>query len=501
MTLRTASRSQYLAADGFLRTRDNPVSADLLPTPDDSNPAVSSIRFVENRHGLVLMQLDNVLSSQECEQIVGLNDPSSFVSMKGRYEESKRRGSRLLAIDEKLSTLIWDRIQNIITTTVDQAGLSTTPLGFGVSTGSWSLDGTNAALRINLFTEKDGLFAPHVDAQYCPHADRRSLLSVVVYLTDDFDGGETKFYFPKDPTTLENVSSLKGLTVDEEMQHLGGLQNGYDCVSVKPRRGSAVVFSQNLLHEGTPLTPKVANDGVNPLRAILRMDVMVRREKEWKGFVISEAETEDYQACLTYFREAQTQELKGNAAKAGELYERSLSIRYSYPKVLALSKNVKKLPCRLNRLPSELLPRIGLFLKEVDIQKIVLAFPSLLWLLEAYQLSHKNLRRTEESKDLSSIEWLEIPEWRTHYGPCSMLRFPSAEFFKNNIEGCCRVAAVIAFFRLGHTNDSDVYTVSYNPVTQEAVAVDMKDVLLSVFHQTPCFGALFKVKQQDAAKR
>ncbi|KAI8852845.1 hypothetical protein BC829DRAFT_46780 [Chytridium lagenaria] len=116
------------------------------------------------------------------------------------------------------------------------------------------LDGPNDAVRINLFTEKDGLFAPHLDAQYCPHADKRSLLSVVIYLTDSFEGGETRFYFPKDADTLETVALVKGLTVDEEIKHRGGLKEGYDCVSVKPRRGCAVVvFSQNLLHEGTPL--------------------------------------------------------------------------------------------------------------------------------------------------------------------------------------------------------------------------------------------------------
>ncbi|KAI8844835.1 hypothetical protein BC829DRAFT_419750 [Chytridium lagenaria] len=474
MPLRTVSRSQYLASDAFLRTRDNPVVSDLLPSPDLN---------------LVAASLDNVLSSQECNQVVDLNNASSFIAMKGRYEESKRRGSRLLAIDEKLSSLVWNRIQECINTTVDKEGISTTPLGFGVSTGSWSLDGTNAALRINRFTQKDGLFAPHVDAQYCPHADRRSLLSVVVYLTDDFDGGETKFYFPKHPTTLESASNLKGLTVDEEIKHRGGLQDGYDCIVVKPRRGSAVVFSQNLLHEGTPLRPQVGNDNVKLLRAILRMDVMVRRDKEWKGFAISEAETEDYQACLTYFREAQSQELEGNVAKAGELYERSLSIRYSYPNVLGLYKTARRLPCRLNRL----------FLKEVDIQKMVLAFPSLFWLLETHQLSRKLLRRSEESKELSSIQWLELPSSAQSCGPATMLRFPS-NIFKRNIDGCCRVAAVIAFFRLGHKADSNVYTVSYNPVTQEALAVEIEDVLLSAFYGTPCYGAIFKVKQQNSAK-
>ncbi|KAI8852844.1 hypothetical protein BC829DRAFT_46791 [Chytridium lagenaria] len=152
-------------------------------------------------------------------------------------------------------------------------------------------------------------------------------------------------------------------------------------------------------------------------------------------------------------------------------------------------------------LPAELLPRISTFLKEVDIQKIVLAFPSLLWLLETYHLSRQHLRCTQEFKSVSSIEWLQLPTWAIKYGPSTMMKFSDAAFFKSNVEGCCRVAALMVYFQLGHMKDTDVYTVAYNPVTQEAVAVEFEDVMLSVFYGKPCYGALFKVKQQDPAKR
>ena len=50
----------------------------------------------------------------------------------------------------------------------------------------------------------------------------------------------------------------------------GGLDDGYDVVSVSPQCGSVVVFSQNIIHESTPMvhpmsgvkrTRKVRSDG------------------------------------------------------------------------------------------------------------------------------------------------------------------------------------------------------------------------------------------------
>ncbi|KAJ3101245.1 hypothetical protein HDU97_001542 [Phlyctochytrium planicorne] len=325
--------AEALASDAFLRCIDNPTPARLLKNPDDIPPS-PSISFIHEQSGLVLIELDNVVSIGECNKIIKLDDPISYRSLKGRFETSKRQGSRLLAIDEHTSSIIWDRIQTVVTGVVSDKNIPLTPLGFDVSSGEWKLDGLNEALRLNLYDSASNFFAPHVDAQYCPSGDRRSRFSVVVYLTDEFDEGETTFYFPKEPLTAETALKYKGFIIEEEIAARGGIADGFDAITIKPKKGKAVIFSHNVIHEAKSLKPSPLS-AINPKRVVLRTDIMVKRVVGARGFVISEPETPDYQMALQFFREAQQMELEKNASRAGELYERCLSIRYCYPLCLS----------------------------------------------------------------------------------------------------------------------------------------------------------------------
>ncbi|MEO8843563.1 MAG: 2OG-Fe(II) oxygenase [Kofleriaceae bacterium] len=81
-------------------------------------------------------------------------------------------------------------------------------------------------------------FAPHRDGYFARNDQERSLLTFMVYLNDDFTGGETAFL-------------------------------GYAC-SARPRVGTALLFQHLLDHEGC-----VVKSGV---KYVLRSDVMYRSE-------------------------------------------------------------------------------------------------------------------------------------------------------------------------------------------------------------------------------
>ncbi|KAJ3105421.1 hypothetical protein HDU96_008584 [Phlyctochytrium bullatum] len=411
------TRSQFLASDGFLRARDNPVKARLLKSPDSSSHA-GSVEILEHRDGCILMGISKVLSETECSQILNLDEPTQYKSLGGKYEISKRRGARLLTLDEHLAELLWNRLSPLLVPAIKNQGLSTTPLGFAVS-GEWGLKGVNEAVRLNIYKEEDDFFAPHFDSQFCPNGDERSLFSLVIYLNDGFEGGETVFHFPKAGSSAVDT---KGLTVDEEISRREGLAIGYDPVVVKPKTGTAIVFNHNILHEAR------AFRGGSGQRCLLRTDVLVRREQRPRGFAVSQAESPDYQLCLAWFREAQHQELKGNLEKAGELYERSLSVRFSYPKVLRGS----------------------------------------------------DLGRSTAGKSLFD-----------RLGRSCWIKFDDARFFKENVEGCCRAAAIIAFSQLGHGEDEELVTVAFNPVTQTVKAVRFEELVAAAFFNKPCYGAVF----------
>ncbi|KAJ3101243.1 hypothetical protein HDU97_001540, partial [Phlyctochytrium planicorne] len=137
--------SQALGSDSFLRTIDNPTPTRLLKKPD-ATPPTPSVSMIHEQSGLFLIELDNVVSTRECRNIIKLDDPVSYRSLKGRFETQKRQSSRLLAIDEHTSSIIWDRIQTVVTGVVSDKSIPLTPLGFDVSSGEWKLDGLNEAL-------------------------------------------------------------------------------------------------------------------------------------------------------------------------------------------------------------------------------------------------------------------------------------------------------------------------------------------------------------------
>jgi hypothetical protein len=74
-------------------------------------------------------------------------------------------------------------------------------------------------------------------------------------------------------------------------------------------------------------------------RLVLRSDVVVRRLfPQPQGFTISTAEKRDYHLAMQYFRDAQRAEMEKKKELADQLYQRSLSLRYLYPRALVNSQ-------------------------------------------------------------------------------------------------------------------------------------------------------------------
>ncbi|MGK3760948.1 MAG: hypothetical protein ACI8RD_013266, partial [Bacillariaceae sp.] len=90
----------------------------------------------------------------------------------------------------------------------------------------------------------------------------RSYLTFLIYLNDNFDGGETKFYYPVSTTTSTNNDN------DNEKTSL--VARG-----VIPKRGSVLVFPQgntaSLLHEGSAVTKGI--------KYVIRTDVLYQHIK------------------------------------------------------------------------------------------------------------------------------------------------------------------------------------------------------------------------------
>jgi hypothetical protein len=102
---------------------------------------------------------------------------------------------------------------------------------------NWQVIGFNESFRFYRY-DPGQKFAPHWDGCFRRDKGEQSQLTFMVYLNEDFTGGETKFY----------------------------LDNGMPRLDVRPERGMALVFVHRQLHEGAPV--------VQGRKYVLRTDVM-----------------------------------------------------------------------------------------------------------------------------------------------------------------------------------------------------------------------------------
>jgi prolyl 4-hydroxylase len=87
--------------------------------------------------------------------------------------------------------------------------------------GMLRLVGLNERLRMYRYRAGQR-FEPHMDHWYRPSENRITLHTVLVYLNDDFEGGETRFH--------------------EQIEQV-----------ITPNRGLAVIFQHKIRHEGCPV--------------------------------------------------------------------------------------------------------------------------------------------------------------------------------------------------------------------------------------------------------
>jgi hypothetical protein len=121
--------------------------------------------------------------------------------------------------DKQLAAVLWERVEPFINT-IEFPGMR--PVG------------VNERLRFYRY-DPGQVFRWHRDGFYQRPNGQRSRLTYMVYLNDDFEGGETKFREPRP-------------------------------IDVKPRKRMALLFSHPLMHEGASVT--------SGRKYVLRTDVM-----------------------------------------------------------------------------------------------------------------------------------------------------------------------------------------------------------------------------------
>src|SRR5262249_4111963 len=155
-----------------------------------------------------ILTIPEVLSSSECSDHIARSEQIGYeaapiITFQGaRIDESVRNNERVIVDDEALGAFIWPRICDHVPIFLD---------------GRQVL-GPNERFRYYRYRPGQK-FALHRDGAFRRENGEESKLTCILYLNDDFAGGET--------------------TVKDRV--------------VKPRQGMALIFRHEFLHEGRPV--------------------------------------------------------------------------------------------------------------------------------------------------------------------------------------------------------------------------------------------------------
>ena len=171
--------------------------------------------------------IEDFLSKQDCQMYIEASEHQEFeeakINMFGRQVMNKgvRNNDRLIFFDEKLASSLWEKLKEFV------------PERIGIC----SALGLNEMFRIYRYNPGQR-FKMHRDGSYQRNDTESSFLSFLIYLNDDFEGGETEF---------RNVTTIT------------------------PKEGTALAFHHPLRHEGKEI--------LSGTKYVLRTDVMYKLDK------------------------------------------------------------------------------------------------------------------------------------------------------------------------------------------------------------------------------
>jgi len=138
-------------------------------------------------------QLLNVFSAQECQRLIKVSEtmgylPDAAVSLP---RDVRHNDSLTWVVDEQTDSIIWDRVKDLM---ADEQGIFDNNAAVGI----------NARFRFYRYSKGD-YFKPHSDGSWPgsrvvnkqliadAYGDRFSQMTFLILLTEDFDGGATRF--------------------------------------------------------------------------------------------------------------------------------------------------------------------------------------------------------------------------------------------------------------------------------------------------------------------
>jgi len=252
--------------------------------------------------------VEDILTPEECQQF--MNDAiEKGINTKKSVGDVRHRNSNTVFIDnQEMAQRIYERIKDFIPqeVTVDENcqndGLRHSK---EVLYGTWRPSGLNERWRVACYPGF-GHFGPHRDGCRVIDENHRSLLTINGYLTDRplSTGGATRFI--KDSLDL-SICEKRGIYTAEEEDVLYKVESD--------KKGKAVVFFHDLMHDGEPL-----KEGSAP-KWLFRTEILYRRDPDTAPQL-----TENQIQAREFLKQAEAAEEGGNFAAAIKYYNKAYKL-------------------------------------------------------------------------------------------------------------------------------------------------------------------------------
>lgn len=188
------------------------------------------------RENPLIFTIDNFLSENLCDFLIKYTEsskdyeiaPITLDSSKGIHEVNTdiRNNSRVIIDNELAAFLLFKQLKEYLPQSYKEI---------------WKLSGLNSRLRFYKY-EKGQTFKEHLDGKYKESNICESKYTLLIYLSENFEGGNTIFR-----------------AINSELSSL----------SVKPSKGQVLVFDHHQFHSGDPVLKGV--------KYVLRTDIMYTR--------------------------------------------------------------------------------------------------------------------------------------------------------------------------------------------------------------------------------
>jgi len=178
-------------------------------------------------HSDIIWTIDGFLSNMDCDDLILFSEQKGYEAAKvslpngAKMIKGIRNNYRLIYSDIQLANNYWSRLRQFCPKEIENNQAS----------------GLNEQFRFYKY-ESNQRFKRHVDGRFKRNETEESRITFMIYLNDDYVGGETKF----------------------------------DKVTIEPKTGTALCFIHEQKHEGCPV-PKGT-------KYVIRSDVMYQKKNE-----------------------------------------------------------------------------------------------------------------------------------------------------------------------------------------------------------------------------